>query len=168
MWRLSSRSHRRTLKLLELQSEQQIICFEVYYRYFVIMSGQVSEMAWSLYEYLPSLSDVQSMVTAGALVSSDLVRLVTDCLLRTVLATWSWLASINWRYWTNTILQTGRVCLEEASKADPLYILILGIFIICKHLNCCPTNKLSPPPWEIQFCLNAFQFTPQCCFSPQQ
>ena len=91
------------------------------------MSEQVSEMAWSLYEYCPSLSDVQSMVTAGALMSSDLVRLVTDCLLRTLLATWSWLASINWRYWTNTILQTVRARLEEASQVDPLYILILGI-----------------------------------------
>ena len=76
------------------------------------MSEQVSEIAWTLYEYCPPLSD-------GARVSSD-------WLLRTLLATWAWLASINWRYWTNTIVQTAQACLEAASQADPLYILILG------------------------------------------
>ena len=87
------------------------------------MSVEVSEMAWStavaVYEYLPSASAVQSLVTAGARVSSD-------CLLRTLGATWAWLASINWRYWTNTILQTVQSCLETASQTDPVYILILG------------------------------------------
>ena len=91
------------------------------------MSEQVSEMAWSLYEYVPPLSDVQSMVTAGGRVSSD-------WLLRTLLATWAWLASINWRYWTNTILQTAQACLAAASQADPLYILILGRKEKCFYL----------------------------------
>ena len=108
--------------------------------------SEVSETAWStaLYEYCPSSAEVQSLGTDVAMVSSDL-------LLRTVQATWALLASINWRYWTNTILQTARACLQTASQTDPVYILILGrlggilLFVNTQHLNCCPTNKLSPP-----------------------
>ena len=120
--------------------------------------SEVSETAWStaLYEYCPSSAEVQSLVTDVALVSSD-------CLLRTVQATWAWLASINWRYWTNTILQTARACLQTASQTDPVYILILGRLgrrnsFICKHstLELLSYKQIISPSNSIL--LNAFLF----------
>ena len=83
---------------------------------FVIMTEEVSDIAWrpveALSEYLPALTDVQSLVTDVALVSSDCLYraalVSSDCLLRVAASTWVWLASIHWRYWTNTTLQAGQ------------------------------------------------------------
>ena len=130
--------------------------------------SEVSARAWStaLFEYCPSSAELQSLVTDVALVSSD-------WLLRTAQATWAWLESINWKYWTNTTLQTARACLQTACQTDPVYILILGLgrlerrnSFICKHSTLELLFKLSPPPSN-SILLNAFLF-PQFSSSPQQ
>ena len=129
--------------------------------------SEVSERAWStaLFDYWPSSAELQSLVTDVALVSSD-------WLLRTVQATWAWLASIHWKYWTNTILQTARACLQTACQTDPVYILILGRLgrrnsFICKHLTLelLSYKQIISPSNSIL--LNAFLF-PQFSSSPQQ
>ena len=149
--------------LLQIDTDSCII--------FVIMTEEVSDIAWrpveALSEYLPALTDVQSLVTDVALVSSDCLYraalVSSDCLLRVAASTWVWLASIHWRYWTNTILQTARACLQTLSQTDPVYILILGRLgrrnsFICKHstLELLSYKQIISPSNSIL--LNAFLF----------